>query len=103
LVLKCFQNYFIWCVTYSYQIKNKQDTASKVFRQSPVEIEGNITINLKETGISTVCRISNDEEILFDLTEGEEVELLEKIAVILLTKLSPEEVKKHLHKFLKFV
>jgi hypothetical protein len=37
---------------------------------------------------------------IFDL---EEVELLRKIAVILLTKLSPEEVKNHLHKFLKFV
>jgi hypothetical protein len=66
-------------------------------------MEGNITINLKENGISTVCCISNDEEILFDLTEDEEVELLRKIAVILLTKLSPEEMKKHLHKFLKFV
>jgi hypothetical protein len=62
-------------------------------------MEGNITINLKENGISTVCCISNDEEILFDLTEGE-VELLRKIAVILI---SPEEVKEHVHKFLKFV
>jgi hypothetical protein len=58
---------------------------------------------LKENGISTVCCISNDEEILFELTEDEEVELLRKIAVILIAKLSPEEVKKHLHKFLRFV
>jgi hypothetical protein len=58
---------------------------------------------LKENGISTVCCVSNDEEILFDLKDDEEVELLRKIAVILLTKLSPEEVKKYLYKFLKFV
>jgi hypothetical protein len=67
-----------------------------------LSIQGNITINLKENGISTVCCISNDEEILFDLKD-DEVELLRKIAVILLTKLSPEEVKKYLYKFLKFV
>jgi hypothetical protein len=66
-------------------------------------MEGNIIINLKENGISTVCCISNDEEILFDLKDDEEVELLRKIPVILLTKLSPEEVKKYLYKFLKFV
>jgi hypothetical protein len=59
-------------------------------------MEGNITINLKENGISTICCISNDEEILFNLTEDEEVELLRKIAVILLTKLSPEEMLLHL-------
>jgi hypothetical protein len=41
-------------------------------------MEDNIIIKLKENGISTVCCISNDEEILFDLTEGE---LLRKIAV----------------------
>jgi hypothetical protein len=74
-----------------------------LFLRHVVEMEGNITINLKENGISTVCCVSNDEEILFDLKDDEEVELLRKIAVILLTKLSPEEVKKYLYKFLKFV
>jgi hypothetical protein len=34
LVLKCFQNYLILRVIYSNRIKNKQNTASKVFRQS---------------------------------------------------------------------
>jgi hypothetical protein len=33
--LGCFQNYFIWRVIYPNSIKNKQDTASKVFHQSP--------------------------------------------------------------------
>lgn len=64
-------------------------------------MEGTITIKLEENRISAVCCILNDEETLFDLTEDEEIELLRKIAVILLTKLSPEEVKKHLYKFLK--
>jgi hypothetical protein len=45
----------------------------------------------------------NEEEILFELTEDEEVELLRKIAVISIAKLFPEGVKKHLHKFLRFV
>jgi hypothetical protein len=35
IIMKCFSNYFIWCAIYSNRIKNKQDTASKAFRQSP--------------------------------------------------------------------
>lgn len=65
-------------------------------------MEGNITINLKENGKCTVCCISmHGDKILFELTEGEEVELLRKI-VIEIRKLSPEAViKDQLYKFLK--
>jgi hypothetical protein len=45
----------------------------------------------------------NGEKIEFTLTGDEEVELLRKVTVMLLTKLPPEEAHKHLNKFLKFV
>jgi hypothetical protein len=64
-------------------------------------MESNIVINLDENGISTVCCTVNGEKIEF--TGDEEVELLRKVTVILLTKLPPEEAHKHLNKFLKFV
>jgi hypothetical protein len=52
LVLKCFQNYFIRRVIYSNRIKNKQDTASKVFRQSPCI---NVKFNSKPTRYTRSC------------------------------------------------
>jgi hypothetical protein len=66
-------------------------------------MESNIVINLNENGISTVCCTVNGEKIEFTVTGDEEVELLRKVTVILLTKLPPEEAHKHLNKFLKFV
>jgi hypothetical protein len=53
-------------------------------------MESNIVINLNENGISTVCCTVNGEKIEFTLTGDEEVELLRKVTVILLTKLPPE-------------
>jgi hypothetical protein len=49
-----------------------------------------IVINLNENGTSTVCCTVNGEKIEFTLTEDEEVELLRKVTVILLTKLPPD-------------
>jgi hypothetical protein len=66
-------------------------------------MESNIVINLNENGISTVCCTVNGEKIEFTLTGDEEVELLRKVTVILLTKLPPEEAHKHMNKFSKFV
>jgi preprotein translocase subunit SecD len=66
-------------------------------------MESNIVINLNENGISTVCCTVNGEEIELNLTEDEEVEILRKITIILLTKLPYEEMKKHMKTFLKFV
>jgi hypothetical protein len=66
-------------------------------------MESNIVINLNENGISTVCCTVNGEKTEFTLTGDEEVELLRKVTVMLLTKLPPEEAHKHLNRFLKFV
>lgn len=64
-------------------------------------MKNNIVINLNENGISTVCCIVNGEEIELTLTEYEEVEILRKIAIILLTKLPYEEMKEPRKELLK--
>jgi hypothetical protein len=61
-----------------------------------------ITLSSNRNGVSNLCYKVNEEETKIDLTPDEEIELLRKISVIILTKLPPEVAHKHLKKFLKF-